>query len=561
MDPPFMVEQDTKPLGQMRRSFLPEDVASQQYNHDVKIPLPQAKYFPPRLSMRGIPLKAYGTLSNDTPSSAPEVHLSEPRYLLQDVSYDDKRFKNYYGYAIQLLQALNPAGGSMIGLPNANQSLMNGQMPGSVASGPGSIGLSTGMAGININVNGIANMQMVPGMVGSGLGPGLGRSGAQNCAQNDSSTPSASNSQPMGSGVGAMPLPIHGNVYSGLLMQHGLFASVPTSVGTLGAGLATDGDSTMTSTPMSMNGMVPHPQQQSSFPGKLEELNGPVSPILPAQMLQIKEDEQRKTEAENQIQSKCSRCQKEFKQSLIVSKDLFLGKLGAEPKIFKLCDHCRDLQRERLRRWQKKAKEKQGVCRRCGYVIPVEQQKYVLCPQCRRNLRMRKASRAAQGKCVHCSGPINLLIVGEDADGNGRSQSVVGATYKLCQRCRENDKIRRTNLERMGNCNRCAKALPTEEQGCHKVCLKCRQKKKKIGSVSLHSGFPGVPSMVAIDGMQGVPQKNVVPMNYVPVDQSLMVGSTSVSLMVVGGHMSQQENVPPYTQVISLLDMYKAQLE
>lgn len=66
--------------------------------------------------------------------------------------------------------------------------------------------------------------------------------------------------------------------------------------------------------------------------------------------------------------------------------------------------------------------------------------------------------------------------------------------------------------------------------------------------------------MVAIDEMQGVPQKNVVPMNYVPVDQSLMVGSTSVSLMVVGGHMSQQENVPPYTQVISLLDMYKAQL-
>ncbi|RKP29683.1 hypothetical protein METBISCDRAFT_18077 [Metschnikowia bicuspidata] len=422
----------------MRRSFLPEDAASQQYNHDVKIPFPQAKYFPPRLSMRGIPLKAYGTLSNDAPSSAPEVHLSDPRFLLQDVSYDDKRFKNYYGYAIQLLLALNPAGGGMIGMPNPNHA--------------------------------------------------------------------------------------------------------------------------MTSAPMSMNGMVPHPHQQSSFPGKLEEFNGLVSPILPAQMLQIKEDEQRKTEAENQIQSKCSRCQKEFTQSLMVSKDLFLGKFGAEPKIFKLCDHCRDLQRERLRRWQKKAKEKQGACRRCGHVIPIEQQKYVLCPQCRRNLRMRKANRAAQGKCVHCSGPINFLIVGEDADENGRSPSVVGATYKLCQRCRENDKIRRTNLERMGNCNRCAKALSTEEQGCHKVCLKCRQKKKKIGSVSLHSGFPGVPSMVAIDGMQGVPQKNVVPMNYVPVDQSLMVGSTSVSLMVVGGHMSQQEYVPPYTQVISLLDMYKAQL-
>lgn len=268
----------------------------------------------------------------------------------------------------------------------------------------------------------------------------------------------------------------------------------------------------------------------------------PIPPLHVQQQLANNEDRLRKAETENTILSKCSRCKKEFVQRLIIPKDSAgATKVGVEPKVFKLCHHCRDLQRQRSRRWQKKTKDKHGACRRCGLEIPELEQKFVLCPQCRQNLRVRKASRAAQGKCVHCLGPINSLIIDDDPD----ARRLLTAAYKVCQRCRENDKIRRTNLERMGNCNRCAKALTLSEQGKHKVCTSCRQKKKK-GSFSGVSGEPLMP-----DSGQNV---LVPPMGFISSDQTLMMASAS-------GMPMQQDYLMTYGyQVVPAPDTFKTQL-
>ncbi|KAH3662095.1 hypothetical protein OGAPHI_006276 [Ogataea philodendri] len=152
------------------------------------------------------------------------------------------------------------------------------------------------------------------------------------------------------------------------------------------------------------------------------------------------------------VTTTCTRCKKDFVQR--------------PEKQFRLCLHCRELQRQRSRRWQMRTKEKQGVCRRCGIEIPPEQAQFVLCEHCRMSLRSRKASRAALGKCVHCSGP---------------NDSVEGK-FKVCSRCRQNDKIRRSNLEKIGACNRCAQPLNDSDRD-HKVCERCRTKKKR-GAVS-----------------------------------------------------------------------------
>lgn len=205
---------------------------------------------------------------------------------------------------------------------------------------------------------------------------------------------------------------------------------------------------------------------ESGSPSKKED-HGLVLLIPP---LHVQQKNASKEDTENHhhaITTKCLRCKKDFVQSFVRDKP--------DAKVFKLCHRCRDMQRQRSRRWQKKTKEQQGSCRRCGGVIPSDQLRFVLCSQCRESLRLRKANRAAQGKCVHCLGPIESLIMGDQA-GEPRPRS---GLFKVCQRCRENDKIRRTNLERMGNCNRCARALEPSQQGKHKVCLVCRQKKKK----------------------------------------------------------------------------------
>ncbi|RLV95376.1 White-opaque regulator 3 [Spathaspora sp. JA1] len=239
------------------------------------------------------------------------------------------------------------------------------------------------------------------------------------------------------------------------------------------------------------------------------------------------------------LQSNCSRCKKTFEQPIIIpkAKDANGTRFLAEAKTFKLCQHCRDLQRQRSRRWQKKTKDKKGVCRRCGSEIPIEEQKFVLCPSCRHNLRSKKANRAAQGRCVHCSGPLDASILPKEynsADNSSVSTtssnsslpngtvketgSGKGGNYKVCKRCRENDKIRRTNLEKMGNCNRCAKVLDPDDFGKHKVCAKCRSRKRKgstwgtgSSTTSIMSSSPvlnipnplmnSVPHPIAVGGM------------------------------------------------------------
>lgn len=187
----------------------------------------------------------------------------------------------------------------------------------------------------------------------------------------------------------------------------------------------------------------------------------------------------------NQLyQSNCSRCKKQFVQVVVMPNLSERTPKFGEPKIFKLCDHCRDLQRERSRRWQRKTKDRQGACRRCGTNIPADQQNFVLCPTCRRSLRDKKAVRAAQGRCIHCSGPLEAPIISagvkEDTDDGHRRSVSSRMNYKVCVRCRENDRIRRTNLEMLGNCNRCAKAMAVDEIGKHKVCHACRVRKRKM---------------------------------------------------------------------------------
>jgi hypothetical protein len=145
--------------------------------------------------------------------------------------------------------------------------------------------------------------------------------------------------------------------------------------------------------------------------------------------------------------SDCTRCKKEYAIT--------------DGKAYKLCPHCRELQRQRSRRWQQKTKLKDGVCRRCGISIPVGQEKFVLCPPCRNSLRERKATRHENGRCVHCSGP------------NDSSE------FKVCTRCRNIDKDRRKQLEADGKCNRCASELKPEDNG-RKVCMNCRTRKKTV---------------------------------------------------------------------------------
>lgn len=149
--------------------------------------------------------------------------------------------------------------------------------------------------------------------------------------------------------------------------------------------------------------------------------------------------------------SNCNRCKREFAQ------------IG--DKSFKMCEHCRVLQRQRSRRWQRRTKQKEGVCTRCGTYLSEDSTKYSLCQHCRDMLRTKKANRYLQGKCVHCSGP-------KDEEGN----------YKVCKRCREKDKLRRLTLEQEGLCNRCSLNLSRDERG-HKICQACRTKKRKNGLV------------------------------------------------------------------------------
>lgn len=107
----------------------------------------------------------------------------------------------------------------------------------------------------------------------------------------------------------------------------------------------------------------------------------------------------------------CSRCKKPFEQR--------------GPTTYKLCGHCRELQRERSKRWKQRLAEKTGVCTRCGHEQPADA-KHALCGSCRSSLRKTKTKRLALGRCVHCSGP------------NTEHK------YRVCLRCRQRDRLRRS---------------------------------------------------------------------------------------------------------------------
>lgn len=250
---------------------------------------------------------------------------------------------------------------------------------------------------------------------------------------------------------------------------------------------------------------------------KNESLMMPIPPLHVQQQIvnkehlepgKVKETAVEDTEYQ-MLRSSCTRCKKEFDQPIIIpqTKDNKKGAMPlAEPKIFKLCQHCRDLQRKRSRRWQKKTKDKTGSCRRCGTEIPVDQQRFVLCPSCRENLRTRKANRAAQGKCVHCSGPLDTSIITSGESGKTKDR-IKSGNFKVCQRCRENDKIRRMNLEKKGHCNRCAKSLDPSDIGRHKVCVYCRTRKKRstIGSFQPERNIEAARTNVELAMLQNSP--------------------------------------------------------
>lgn len=208
----------------------------------------------------------------------------------------------------------------------------------------------------------------------------------------------------------------------------------------------------------------------------------------------------------------CTRCKKEFAIDL-------------SGKTFKLCPHCRELQRERSRRWQQKTKLKPGACRRCGVAIPSDQAHFVLCPPCRLSLRSRKASRYENGKCVHCSGLND------------------SAEFKVCTRCRTNDKQRRKTLEERGCCNRCANPLQDGDKN-HKVCASCRSRKKNVSK----SGVDGHNSEATITAVAAQASDPEPTTSYQQVAQQLEANLFAQEQGREAGSTSNDESIQALAQ-------------
>ncbi|KAI5948898.1 hypothetical protein KGF57_005091 [Candida theae] len=190
------------------------------------------------------------------------------------------------------------------------------------------------------------------------------------------------------------------------------------------------------------------------------------------------------------VVSQCTRCKKDFVQIVNIPTEGgndMNGKAagGGQTKLFKMCAHCRELQRQRSRRWQMKTKDRKGFCRRCGTEIPVKDQNFVLCANCRSNLRTRKSDRSLQGRCINCSSSMDSESNTPDGsfpkDIKDPRPSSSKPTHRVCSHCRGKDKHRRYKLEQMGVCNRCAKTLDPHEYGEYKLCAECREKKRQYG--------------------------------------------------------------------------------
>ncbi|TID16214.1 hypothetical protein CANINC_004212 [Pichia inconspicua] len=143
--------------------------------------------------------------------------------------------------------------------------------------------------------------------------------------------------------------------------------------------------------------------------------------------------------------STCTRCKKDFAQ------------LSTKP--FKRCNHCRELQRLRTKRWQTETRQKEGVCSRCRTALI--DSNFSLCQKCRVYLRNNKETRLLKGKCVHCSAPNDENDI-----------------YKVCKRCRLKDKARRLTLERESVCLKCKTTTPTANGS--KRCYNCKSEQISV---------------------------------------------------------------------------------
>ncbi|KAM9892889.1 hypothetical protein OXX79_009713 [Metschnikowia pulcherrima] len=135
-------------------------------------------------------------------------------------------------------------------------------------------------------------------------------------------------------------------------------------------------------------------------------------------------------EPEETIVTQCNRCDKDFVQKKAADQQSARGRVGRVPRLFKLCEHCREMGKGRSRRWQMRTKEHGGLCRRCGVVLGADDGQYVLCVKCRQAFRDRKLRRINEGKCISCCEPMKEEDM-EDAPGR---ENVV---KRRCRKCRE----------------------------------------------------------------------------------------------------------------------------
>ncbi|OBA23984.1 hypothetical protein METBIDRAFT_115782 [Metschnikowia bicuspidata var. bicuspidata NRRL YB-4993] len=120
---------------------------------------------------------------------------------------------------------------------------------------------------------------------------------------------------------------------------------------------------------------------------------------------------------EETVVTQCNRCGKDFVQKKARDQKSARGKVGRVPRLYKLCEHCREMGKGRSRRWQMRTKEHGGLCRRCGAMLAGSDEPYVLCTKCRQAFRDRKVRRATEGKCVQCCEPMGYAGAALEEEG------------------------------------------------------------------------------------------------------------------------------------------------
>lgn len=144
---------------------------------------------------------------------------------------------------------------------------------------------------------------------------------------------------------------------------------------------------------------------------------------------------------EESVVTQCNRCEKDFVQKKARDQKSARGRVGRVPRLYKLCEHCREMGKGRSRRWQMRTREHGGLCRRCGLELETTDGEFVLCVKCRQAFRDRKHRRITEGKCIQCCEPLAEPITGSmaeqmagpDSEGAGLEKPL----QRRCQKCRE----------------------------------------------------------------------------------------------------------------------------